>query len=77
METLIVEEILSFPTLNTDPASDKFRGRAKVLKELVEHHAGDEEKDRFPRAKKIMSKETLATLGEQLEARKKQLLSAA
>lgn len=62
--------------LDTDPASEKFSGRAKVLKELVEHHADEEEKDMFPRAKKLISKEELATLGQQLDARKTELLAA-
>lgn len=60
--------------LSTDVGSEKFSGRAKVLKELVEHHAGEEEKEMFPRAKKLMSKDELAALGEQLQARKDELL---
>ena len=63
--------------LKTDPASERFSGRAKVLKELVEHHAGEEEKERFPRAKKLLSKDELAELGAKLEARKEELLAAA
>lgn len=60
--------------LGTDINSEKFSGRAKVLKELVEHHADEEEKEMFPRAKKIFSTEDLKSLGEQLAARKKELL---
>ena len=63
--------------LKTDVASEKFSGRAKVLKELVEHHADEEEKEMFPRAKKLMTPDELAALGEQLEARKKALMAAA
>jgi hemerythrin-like domain-containing protein len=63
--------------LDTDPASEKFSGRAKVLKELVEHHADEEEKEMFPRAKKLLSKAELAELGERMEARKEELLAAA
>lgn len=61
----------------TDPGSEKFSGRAKVLKELVEHHADEEEKEMFPRAKKLLSKDELAELGERLEERKEQLLASA
>jgi len=61
--------------LNTDPASEEFSGRAKVLKDLVEHHADEEEKEMFPRAKKLLSKQELITLGERLEARKEELLA--
>lgn len=63
--------------LETDPASERFSGRAKVLKELVEHHADEEEKEMFPRAKKLLSKDELAELGARLEARKEELLAAA
>ena len=62
--------------LDTDPASENFSGRAKVLKELVEHHAGEEEKEMFPRAKKLLTREELRELGAQMEARKKALLNA-
>lgn len=60
--------------LATDVGSEQFSGRAKVLKELIEHHAGEEEKEMFPRAKKLLSREDLNSLGEQLEARKQELL---
>ena len=60
--------------LKTTPTSEKFSGRAKVLKELVEHHAGEEEKEMFPRAKVLMSKDELAELGEKMETRKQQVL---
>ena len=63
--------------LGTDVGSENFSGRAKVLKELVEHHADEEEKEMFPRARKLLSKAELASLGEQLEARKTQLLRGA
>lgn len=60
--------------LKTEVASEKFSGRAKVLKELVKHHADEEEKEMFPRAKKLMTKEELVTLGEQMTTRKAQLV---
>ena len=49
----------------------------KKRKELVEHHANEEEKEMFPRAKKLLSKDELAELGARLEARKEELLAAA
>lgn len=60
--------------LATDVDNEKFSGRAKVLKELVEHHAGEEEKDMFPRARKLLSKAELNDLGERMEARKAELV---
>jgi hemerythrin-like domain-containing protein len=59
----------------TDPSSDKFSGRAKVLKELVEHHADEEEKEMFPRARKLLSAAELNALGAQMAARKRELLA--
>jgi hemerythrin superfamily protein len=60
--------------LKTDPSTENFSGRAKVLKELIEHHAGEEEKEMFPRARKLLDKTELTALGEQMELRKRQLL---
>jgi hemerythrin-like domain-containing protein len=59
----------------TEPSSDKFSGRAKVLKELVEHHADEEEKEMFPRARKLLSAGELNALGAQMAARKRELMA--
>jgi hemerythrin-like domain-containing protein len=61
--------------LETDVTSDQFSGRAKVLKELIEHHAGEEEKEMFPRARELLSKEELIALGDQMLQRKTELLA--
>jgi hemerythrin-like domain-containing protein len=61
--------------VDTDLESEKFSGRAKVLKELVEHHADEEEKEMFPRAKKLLSKEELNELGDRMQERKLELLA--
>jgi len=59
----------------TELASDKFGGRAKVLKELIEHHADEEEKEMFPRARKLLSAAELNALGAQMASRKSELLA--
>ena len=59
--------------LKTDVQSDQFGGRAKVLKELIEHHADEEEKEMFPRARELMDKAQLERLGERMAQRKAEL----
>lgn len=68
-----VEDLVLPDLLKTDPGSDQFSGRAKVLKELIEHHAEEEEDEMFPQAKKLFSKEELVELGERIEDRKREL----
>ncbi|MEK1837110.1 MAG: hemerythrin domain-containing protein, partial [Pseudomonas sp.] len=51
----------------------------KVVKELLEHHIEEEEKEMFPQAKKLLGKATLDELGvemESLKARYKKELGA-
>ena len=58
----------------TDPSSERFGAKAKVLKELVTHHAKEEEKEMFPEAKKVLDQEQLIELGARMAAKKKELL---
>ena len=77
---LCVAALLALPACarkgGTDAGSVEFGGRAKVLKELIEHHAEEEEKEMFPRAKKLLSQDQLMELGSQMERRKGQLLGS-
>lgn len=57
----------------TDEASEEFAARAKVLKDLIEHHAEEEETEMFPKARKLMEIGELKELGRRLEQRKEQL----
>jgi iron-sulfur cluster repair protein YtfE (RIC family) len=57
----------------TDPSSPAFGGRAKVLAELVTHHADEEEDEMFPMANKHFSSDELEAIGKQMEERKRQL----
>lgn len=61
--------------LDTDVVSDKFAGRAKVLKELVEHHADEEEKEMFKKARELFDRAQLDELGAQMAERKKELMA--
>jgi len=58
----------------TDPSAIEFTGRAKVLKELVEHHVQEEEEEMFPAARDLMSHDELIELGERMAERKTELM---
>jgi hypothetical protein len=58
----------------TDPGTDEFSARAKVLKELIEHHAGEEEKEMFVRARKLLDPAELEDLGRRMQERKDELV---
>ena len=67
----VVDMVL--PEVSDGQDNEQLKAKAKVLKELVEHHADEEEKEMFPRARKLFSKEELQELGAQLAARKEAL----
>lgn len=69
-----VDELVLPDLKKTVPTSEKFSGRAKVLKELVEHHADEEEEEMFKAARKSMSRRQLEELGEQMQASKEKML---
>ena len=56
-----------------DAGSEEFAAKAKVLKDLVEHHAEEEETEMFPRARKLMDREELVQLGQQLAQAKESM----
>lgn len=58
----------------TNPSSEQFGAKAKVLKELIEHHADEEEKEMFPKARKVLKAEELRELGAEMDRRKKELM---
>lgn len=68
-----VDELVLPDLESTEPASVEFQGRVKVLKDMIEHHAAEEEKEMFPKAKKAFSKEELQELGARMAERKAEL----
>jgi hemerythrin-like domain-containing protein len=66
---------LVLPEVNDDDkGGEEFAAKAKVLKELVEHHADEEEKEMFPKARKVLSRAELLELGERMQQRKQELM---
>jgi hemerythrin-like domain-containing protein len=57
-----------------DLESEEFAAKAKVLKDLIEHHAEEEESQMFPKAKRAMGAAKLRELGQELQMRKQQLM---
>jgi hemerythrin superfamily protein len=49
-----------------DPTDERFDAKVTVLKELVLHHAKEEERDMFPKIRKKLTPADLRDLGEQL-----------
>ena len=72
-ETILVEQrgAVTLVTLNRPQALNALN--SQVLKDLIEHHAEEEEKEMFPKAKKAFSKEELQDLGERMMELKQEL----
>lgn len=58
----------------SNAGSDEFAARAKVLKDLVLHHAKEEEREMFKAAKNLFEKDELKALGAQMQKRKRELM---
>jgi hemerythrin superfamily protein len=67
-----VEEHLSMKRILADlmdvgPEDDQFDAKMSVLKEQVEHHVEEEEKELFPKVRKSLSKKELEELGDRMQ----------
>ena len=65
-EHFIAREIIN-RAMQTKSDKNLFQARCKVLKELIEHHADEEEKEMFPTVKKALGQERLEALGAEME----------
>ena len=60
--------------LDATPVTDEtWAAKLTVMKENLEHHIEEEEDEMFKQARQVMDRNELAELGDQMEARKKQL----
>ena len=53
-----------------NPKSKEYTAKAKVLKELIEHHIKEEENEMFVEARKLFEDAELRELGDMMEARR-------
>jgi len=58
----------------SDPESEEFGARAKVLKDLIVHHAKEEEKEMFKQARELFDRDELLSLGDRMERRRRELV---
>lgn len=61
--------------MDADPGTLSFAGKAKVLRELIEHHAKEEEDLMFPLAKKLIPTSEHQELVQRMDQRKGELVS--
>ncbi|HYK01980.1 MAG TPA: hemerythrin domain-containing protein [Thermoanaerobaculia bacterium] len=61
-------------TKASDPAGEEFGARAKVLKDLIVHHAKEEEKEMFKQARELFDRDELRSLGDQMERRRREVV---
>ena len=74
-EHKIVETLLE-EISGTGPADKQFDAKVTVLKEIVEHHAKEEEDELFPEAERLFSSAELDEMGAQMEDRKEEILES-
>jgi hemerythrin superfamily protein len=73
-EHLSVKRILA-DMLELDVEDEHFDAKLSVMKEQIDHHAHEEEEDKlFPKVRKLMSKDELAALGNEMLAMFEMLL---
>jgi len=58
-----------------NPKSKEFGAKAKVLKDLVEHHIREEETEMFAQSRQLLDDSQLRELGDQMAARKETLVA--
>ncbi|HAR42292.1 MAG TPA: hemerythrin [Bdellovibrionales bacterium] len=57
---------------SVDPEDERWSAKVTVLREVVEHHINDEEKEIFPEMKKSFSSRELGEMAREMEALKKE-----
>jgi hemerythrin-like domain-containing protein len=60
-----------------EPGNERWQAKLTVLKENVEHHVEEEEKEIFEKAQSLLDEDQAATLGEKFVKEKEKLLAKA
>lgn len=70
-EAMVEHGVIEFSLYEADQAQGKsdFEFKVTVLKEMVEHHVEEEEKEFFPDVEEAIDDEELETLGQRMEQR--------
>lgn len=68
---LILDELCDVPV-----GDENWGPKAKVLKEMIEHHIEEEEGEMFKGAKRVLGKERLEEIGRQMQAMKEEKKAA-
>jgi iron-sulfur cluster repair protein YtfE (RIC family) len=71
-----IAEIALKRLLATDPEAETFHARVTSLKELIEHHVEEEEKELFPKAEKALEEQRMQELGGEMKARFEEAVEA-
>jgi hypothetical protein len=72
-EHLAIKRVLA-DLLALGGPEETFEAKLKVLEETVEHHVEEEQTDLFPKAKKLLDKETRDALAQEMTATQEELL---
>ena len=60
--------------LELDGDDETFEAKAKVLKDLVEHHVEEEEKQLFPKVQKLLDADEFEAIGDEMASTMEELL---
>ena len=55
--------------LTIDPEDDSFKAKVTAARELIEHHADEEEEELFPKVEKAIDSDRLKALGKEMKQR--------
>jgi len=68
----IIADLIALP-----PNDERYKAKLTVLREAIEHHVNEEREDLFPKARKILDRDRLETLGIEMERMVEKLAAGA